>query len=270
MSLGDRIRQARLELGLSQRQLGGEVITRNMLSLIESGSAVPSLQTLLYLSRQLQKPVGYFLEEETEELPNRQVMEQARTAYAKGDLEQALTALNGYRSPDVFFDAEEALLEALICTSMAEEAISREKGSYALELLHRAEEAGERTPYDTPELRRRRLLALAQLQEVELPPDDRELLLRAESALGKKNFSRAAQYLEAAQNWETPKWNFLRGEVCRGIKEYQSAVAYYEKAQAFDPKLCTAALEECYREMEDYRSAYQYACLLRELEQNER
>ena len=179
MGLGDRIRQARLELGLSQRQLGGDVITRNMLSLIESGSAVPSLQTLLYLSRQLQKPVGYFLEDETVELPNRQVMEQARAAYADGAFALALKVLNDYRSPDPFFDAEAALLETLVCTAMAEDAISREKEIYALELLNRAQEAGERTPYDTPELRRRRLLALAQLKAVELPPDDRELLLRA-------------------------------------------------------------------------------------------
>ena len=36
MELGQRIRQARQEAGLSQRQLCGEEITRNMLSLIEN------------------------------------------------------------------------------------------------------------------------------------------------------------------------------------------------------------------------------------------
>ena len=39
--LGQRIRQARQEAGLSQRQLCGETITRNMLSQIESGKARP-------------------------------------------------------------------------------------------------------------------------------------------------------------------------------------------------------------------------------------
>ena len=39
MDIGSRIKQARLEAGLSQRQLCGDTITRNMLSLIENGTA---------------------------------------------------------------------------------------------------------------------------------------------------------------------------------------------------------------------------------------
>ena len=62
MELGQRIRRARLDAGLSQRQLCGEYITRNMLSLIENGSAKPSMDTLRYLSEKLHKPVSYFLE----------------------------------------------------------------------------------------------------------------------------------------------------------------------------------------------------------------
>ena len=61
MELGQRIRAARLEAGLSQRQLCGEVITRNMLSQIENGSARPSMDTLQYLAAQLGKPVSFFL-----------------------------------------------------------------------------------------------------------------------------------------------------------------------------------------------------------------
>ena len=46
MSLGEKLRQARLEAGLSQRALCGEEITRNMLSRIENGAAQPSMRTL--------------------------------------------------------------------------------------------------------------------------------------------------------------------------------------------------------------------------------
>ena len=49
MELGEKLRQARIEAGLSQRELCGEEITRNMLSLIENGSAKPSMNTLKYL-----------------------------------------------------------------------------------------------------------------------------------------------------------------------------------------------------------------------------
>ena len=40
MELGEKLRQARLEAGLTQRQLCGDQITRNMLSLIENGAQV--------------------------------------------------------------------------------------------------------------------------------------------------------------------------------------------------------------------------------------
>ena len=63
MSIGSRIKAARLEAGLSQRQLCAEHMTRNMLSQIESGSANPSMKTLQYLAQQLGKPVSFFLEE---------------------------------------------------------------------------------------------------------------------------------------------------------------------------------------------------------------
>ncbi|WP_353959843.1 helix-turn-helix domain-containing protein, partial [Klebsiella pneumoniae] len=59
MALGELLKQARLEKGLSQRQLCGEEITRNMLSQIENGSAKPSMATLSYLAGRLGKPVSY-------------------------------------------------------------------------------------------------------------------------------------------------------------------------------------------------------------------
>ena len=63
MELGEKLRQARLEAGMSQRQLCGDVITRNMLSQIENGSARPSMPTLQHLASRLGKSVGYFLED---------------------------------------------------------------------------------------------------------------------------------------------------------------------------------------------------------------
>ena len=53
MELGQLLKQARLEAGLTQRQLCGGKITRNMLSQIENGSAKPSMDTLRYLAERL-------------------------------------------------------------------------------------------------------------------------------------------------------------------------------------------------------------------------
>ena len=50
MDLGEKLKKVRLDAGLSQRQVCGERITRNMLSQIENGSARPSMDTLRYLA----------------------------------------------------------------------------------------------------------------------------------------------------------------------------------------------------------------------------
>ena len=58
--LGERIRELRMRLGITQRELAGDRITRNMLSLIESGNASPSVSTLLYIADRLGTSAGYF------------------------------------------------------------------------------------------------------------------------------------------------------------------------------------------------------------------
>ena len=119
MELGEKLRQARLEAGLSQRQLCGDVITRNMLSQIESGKAGPSMATLQYLAGQLGKPVGFFLEEDTALSPNISLMQQARDAYAQHQYPYVLEILQEYRQPDDLFDQEYAYLTALAALEQA-------------------------------------------------------------------------------------------------------------------------------------------------------
>ncbi len=58
--IGEKIKEQRLKKGLTQRELAGDKITRNMLSLIESGNASPSIPTLLYISERLGTPIAYF------------------------------------------------------------------------------------------------------------------------------------------------------------------------------------------------------------------
>lgn len=65
--LGEKIRDLRLSHSLTQTELAGDSITRNMLSLIESGRAVPSLSTLCELAERLQVPIGYFFASDDEE-----------------------------------------------------------------------------------------------------------------------------------------------------------------------------------------------------------
>jgi len=59
--IGERIKTLRIRRNLTQKELAGEQMTRNMLSLIENGSASPSLSSLVYLAEVLAVPVDYFL-----------------------------------------------------------------------------------------------------------------------------------------------------------------------------------------------------------------
>lgn len=70
LTLGEKIKKARLDLRLTQQDVVGDFITRNMLSKIESDVATPSLKTIKYLAERLNKPVSYFLNNEYDETQN--------------------------------------------------------------------------------------------------------------------------------------------------------------------------------------------------------
>ena len=57
--IGEKIRKRRIELGLTQKSVASDFMTRNMLSVIESGRATPSLETAEYLAKTLQLPLPY-------------------------------------------------------------------------------------------------------------------------------------------------------------------------------------------------------------------
>lgn len=258
MDIGTRLRQARLEMGLSQRELCGEEITRNMLSLIENGSARPSMDTLVYLAGRLNRPVAYFLEEPAVS-PNALCMEKARELYARDACSEAAAALEAYQAPDSSLDDEYGLLKTLILLRLAEK--SPDRPGYVLELLQRAAE--QKSIYLTAELERRRLLLLAQVsrEPVTLPAEDLPLLLRAKTALREGKAERCMTLLEACESQKGEQWRYLRGEAAFALGDYALAADSY-------PEHCFRELEACYRNLGDYKMAYEYACRQRQASSN--
>lgn len=251
MDLGQKLKQARLEAGLSQRQLCGSVITRNMLSQIENGSAKPSMDTLQYLAGALGKSVSYFLEDNAAS-PNQALLSSARSLFARGEYAAALSALEDFQLPDPVAEAEYHLLTALCALSLAE------KTEDNAQLLARAAEAGKSTPYYTPDLERRRLLLLGDVSG--LPGLDDELLLRARHSLSAGDPARAARLLDAAEDQDAPAWLHLRGDCAMACGDYTHAARLYRRVE------CPAVysrLEQCYLKLEDYKMAYHYATLQR-------
>lgn len=254
MELGQRIRQLRLSKGMSQRQLCGDVITRNMLSQIENGSARPSMDTLSYLAARLEKPVSFFLEEDTVTSPNQAIMTRAREAYEKGEYAQAARELDDYIAPDATFDWEKELLHNLLCLAQAEIALAENRQPYAQYLL---EQMTQRTPYGILTEEKRRLLSSSEPS----PNIDAVLLQKAQEALERKDYCRAAACLEAVEDRTLGLWHYGMGQVLLEREQYAKAWEHLKCAeQQFAPQIYPL-LEQCSIAMEDYKTAYHYACL---------
>lgn len=224
MELGEKILRARQEMGLSQRQLCGEEITRNMLSQIEHGTAHPSMKTLRYLAGRLGKPVGYFLDEEAEPVPAAQ------------------------------------MLDALTLLQKAEKAMEEKRYPYGKELLEKIEapypEIMRRKLLLLSRLPDADIGALCRA----LPSMDEELYLRARAALEGGDLSRTLHLLEAMEDRDTPQWHMLMGRLLLMQKNYAAAVGQFHMAEDVYPMETAGYLEQCYRELEDFRQAYFYAC----------
>ena len=63
MNIGEKVKKLRSNLGMTQSALCADFMTRNMLSQIESGNAVPSMKTLTYLAKVLELPPAVLLPE---------------------------------------------------------------------------------------------------------------------------------------------------------------------------------------------------------------
>jgi len=258
MEIGSRIKAARIEAGLSQRQLSGAHMTRNMLSQIENGSAHPSMKTLRYLAEQLGKPVSYFLEEEAVIFPNQQPMADARAALALGDLEKARQALDMFLEPDAVFYEERQLLEYLWHVRRAQRALAEGMTPYAVKLLFAALELDGL--YITQDLRYRcRVLLGIAGEDIGLESDDEALLVRARQCADPE---RRLEILGAAEDKSSLTWNLLFAHGLFALKRYAEAAQSY--LQAPQTNEVYERLEICYRELGDYKRAYEYACRQRQ------
>lgn len=260
MTLGQRLKDARIAAGLSQRQLCGEIITRNMLSQIENGMAQPSMDTLCRLAERLEKPVGYFLDDGVSS-PNGRRLLAARQAYQAGDYQQVWELLREFQLPDPLLEQERSLLLRLSDLELARQAMDQGRMPYARELLHRAGQW--ETVYPVEENRRQLLLQEAG-EESAQPSLDAALLVAAEAAKTRGDWTRAGALLEAVEEQSLPRWQLAMGQVQYQQHRYAQAAELLQQAESAYPGEAVPLLEICWRELGDFEKAYRYACKQRE------
>lgn len=263
MTLGEKLRRARVEAGMSQRALCGERITRNMLSQIENGSAKPSMDTLCYLAERLEKPVSYFLEEPTQTIPNWGAIAAARECFQKGQWQGVLDALDGWQTGNTAWEDERWLLTEFALLKKAEATIAENRLPYGAALLEKAAQAEKQGSYGEL-LRQKRLLL-----ECCLPGGTREiqadalLLPLAQAALASGQPERAVHLLEAAENQDSPTWLYVRGRAAFALEAYEDAARFWKNLPPENFPGLSKLLQQTYEALGDYRSAY--ALLKRQL-----
>lgn len=122
---GRRIKEARIAKKMTQSEVVGTFITRNMLSQIESGTAAPSLKTLEYLASVLDIPFSSLMPQgETEEtnipVSDAELLISAKRMYVEKRYREAVSSVESVSRNSPFAD-EFAALKARCYLRLAEQ-----------------------------------------------------------------------------------------------------------------------------------------------------
>jgi tetratricopeptide (TPR) repeat protein len=100
--VGRRIRQARLERGLSLAKLGGDDLSRSFLSLVELGRSRISLRALGIVAERLELPISYFLTDDpgNSEIVAELTLDQAEASIGRRKPAEALRSLDEAEIPE--------------------------------------------------------------------------------------------------------------------------------------------------------------------------
>ena len=281
MNIGKRIRQLRLSKLMTQADLAGDQITRNMLCNIERGTALPSLPTAMYLAGRLGVPVGLLLAEEGGEFPYRKMIEMPniRRAFAAGDFTGCLSLLHS--SFPAERDDELSLLCAEAEFGAARNAFEEGRFRRAAAAFDRGVTAAGQTVYDTDSLRARTAVYFRYLSGVS-PTLSSDILPENEVAGARAFGDEFCEYfmaLDALENgrdgevaaYLTRQGKSLYAARIRALilmkkEEYQEAEEALEALLA-RPELSVGALlyeifgdlDLCCRKNDDYKRAYEFA-----------
>lgn len=165
MDIGKKIRELRIAKLMTQSELAGNHITRNMLSCIENGTAQPSISTVVYLAGRLNVPAGFLLAEESDELLYRKMnsITNIKRAYTAGDwLGCRSLCLSGCPEPD---DEINLLLADCDAEIAAEEFFNGRLRS-SCRFFDEALKYAERTVYRTDHITARAALYFGYMQRI--------------------------------------------------------------------------------------------------------
>lgn len=138
--IGERIREIREQRGMTQSELAGDDITRNMLSRIENGAALPSLPSLCAIAKRLDAPVGVLFGD-AKEYEAYRIGSELHALIELGEFEKALTLYDASKGADLSADTKKRVAAAAV--DFAYTCYNSGRLSEALRLLDFASEISE-------------------------------------------------------------------------------------------------------------------------------
>ena len=284
MNIGERIRELRISKLMTQADLAGDHITRNMLSCIENGSANPSLSTIVYIAGRLGVPAGFLLADQGDEMAYRKMsnLSNIKKAYTTGDVQSCRSlCLSGCPEPD----DEISLLLANCDAQIAAEEFWSGKLRSSCRFFDEALSYAEKTIYSTDAIEAEVRVYFRYMERIShtLYSD----LLDEEKVLSVKSNSVLSKYLDALYALDADDTSVaeqlieelaisasnsffaahLQNKLLMMSQNYKQAhKALQQLLQDSGTPLnkiqlytVLEDLEICCRENEDYKNAYRYA-----------
>jgi transcriptional regulator with XRE-family HTH domain len=145
LSLGKKIRQIRIEKKITQQELVGDFITRNMLSQIENDIASPSIKTLQQIAESLEVPLSFLMVGEHDEEFNKNyefddietISVKAKKIYFEGDYQKYIDIAEN--NPQITENKENAMIFGIACLDAALESFIGGDKSKCLDYCKKSE-----------------------------------------------------------------------------------------------------------------------------------
>lgn len=268
MTLGEKIRFVRIKRGLTQRDLCGDKITRNMLSAIENNKANPSLDTIEYISAKLQIPMSYILskEESPFTFEKQQGIGAIKAAFVEKryyDCIEMIDSLDGS-------DDELNLILANATYECGKKQVLAGSLFSGAAMLMRCVEACNGTIYNTDSIKKFVPLYLVLTKNIQSP------LLELDSSLSDAMFAASEEYelykymnLDSSHSYSNKIFaKHIEAKEMIKRRDYYSAINILvalenaktgETYNAYAFFAIYSDLETCYRQIGDFEKAYRYS-----------
>ena len=268
MTLGEKIKKARIEKKVTQAEICKNQITRNMLSLIERDKANPSLETLRFLADRLSLPLSYLVSEDDNLFfyEKKQAITHIKKLYSDKKYKACIEKIKTIAEPD----DELHYILAECCFELGRRAVLSGSLSSGAKYLELARDNAAKTVYDTVRIENSILIYSALTKNIQSP------LLEFDSKLFEKNVDEIFEYDffkyligDTSSERKNPAFSkHMRAKEYMKERKYKEALGLLKSIEDektpenYNVYVIFALyndMEQCYKQLMDFENAYRYA-----------